>query len=369
MKLTAQVKLVVTPEQADALRETLARANDACNAISEWAWEHKTFGQFAIHKGIYHQIRERFDLAAQMVVRCIAKVADAYKLDKRTIRTFQPTGAIAYDDRILRWQVTKGRVFLWTVKGRLTLPFVCGEQQRALLQTQQGETDLCCLDGSVWFLNATCTVEEPPPADTGGGFLGIDLGIVHLATDSEGRQYSGEAVRSLRRRLHRLRRLRAGLQTCGSKSAKRHLCRLRRRQSRFTRWVNHNISRRLVEAALSSRKALVLEDLKGIRERANGFGREMRFELGSWAFDQLRQFVAYKAGQAGIPVIYIDPRNTSRTCCVCGYCDKANRKTQDWFSCLSCGFAMNADRNAAVNISKHGALVTRPRDGEQPMAA
>lgn len=363
MKLTAQVKLVVTPEQADALRETLAVANAACNVISDWAWQNQTFGQFAVHKGVYADARDKFGLSSQMVVRCIAKVADAYKLDKAAKRVFRPTGSIAYDDRILRWQMAKSQISLWTVKGRMTLPFVCGDRQRELLATQQGETDLCCI-GGIWFLNATCNVEEPPAADVSGGFLGVDLGIVTIATDSEGRQYSGEAVRSLRARL---RRLRSGLSHQAkkhkSKSAARHLTRVRRRVSRFSRWLNHNISRRIVDTALSSRKALVMENLFGIRERGNGFGREMRWQLGNWAFAQLRQFVLYKARRAGVPVYFCDPRNTSRTCSRCGYCDKANRTSQSQFRCLSCGFEGNADRNAAVNIAKHGVNVTHPRDG------
>lgn len=376
MKLTAQVKLVVTPEQAQALRETLAVANAACNAISEWAWENGKFGQFAMHHGTYRTIRDTFPLAAQMVVRCNAKVADAYKLDKKAKRVFQPTGAIAYDERILRWQVAKSQVSIWTVQGRMTLPFVCGERQKALLATQQGETDLCCI-GGVWFLNAVCNVEEPPAADASGGVLGLDFGIVEIATDSEGRQYTGKAIKAYRRRL---RSLRAGLQKRGSKSAKRHLKRAAKRGSRYTKWLNHNISKQIVQAALSSGKALALENLKGIRERAmsrkrdsNGFNREMRWQMGNWAFDQLRQFVTYKAQAAGVTVYEVDPRNTSRTCSSCGYCDKANRKSQSVFLCLECGFSANADVNASANIARKGlearGNVTCPMDGIQPLAA
>jgi IS605 OrfB family transposase len=363
VKLTAQVKLIVTPSQAEALRETLAVTNAACNAISEWAWENRTFGQFALHHGTYTTIREAFPLAAQMVVRANAKVADAYKLDKRTKRVFQSTGAIAYDDRILRWQVAKSQVSLWTTSGRMTLPFVCGDRQRELLAAQQGETDLCCI-GGIWFLNATCNVEEPMPSDMSSGVLGVDLGIVELASDSEGRQYSGTAIKAYRRRL---RALRAGLQKCGSKSAKRHLKRAALRGSRFTKWLNHNISRQIVQNAVSSCKALALEDLGGIWERASAFNREMRWQMGNWAFDQLKQFVAYKAKMAGVALILIDPRNTSRTCSACGFCDKANRRSQSCFLCLKCGFQANADLNASANIARIGletrADVTQPKDG------
>ena len=68
----------------------------------------------------------------------------------------------------------------------------------------------------------------------------------------------------------------------------------------------------------------------------------------------MRSFLTYKAALAGIMVVTVDPRNTSRTCSVCGYCDKANRKTQSEFKCLHCGHSANADFNAARNIRAKG---------------
>src|SRR5712692_4048519 len=82
VKLTAQVKLQPTPEQADALKRTLKVANVACNYISGVAWQSKTFGQYKLHHLVYADVRAKFGLSAQMTVRSIAKVADAYKLDK-----------------------------------------------------------------------------------------------------------------------------------------------------------------------------------------------------------------------------------------------------------------------------------------------
>ena len=126
MRLTIQLKLQPTPEQASALKRTLERANAACNSISRIAWESKTFRQFAVHKLVYQPVRETFELAAQMAVRCIAKVADAYKLDKKVMRSFTPHGAIAYDDRILSFALPKSEVSIWTLDGRQAIPFVCG---------------------------------------------------------------------------------------------------------------------------------------------------------------------------------------------------------------------------------------------------
>ena len=107
MKLTAKIKLQPTPEQHDLLLNTLEMANSACNDIGQQAWDSRTFSQFSLHKVVYHDIRNRYPLSAQMVVRAISKVADAYKLDRKTQRTFQPRGAFPYDSRILSFNTSE----------------------------------------------------------------------------------------------------------------------------------------------------------------------------------------------------------------------------------------------------------------------
>ncbi|WP_081495369.1 zinc ribbon domain-containing protein [Leptospirillum ferrooxidans] len=61
----------------------------------------------------------------------------------------------------------------------------------------------------------------------------------------------------------------------------------------------------------------------------------------------------------GVPVVLIDPRNTSCTCSVCGHCEKNNRKSQEYFSCLICKHTEHADINAARNI-RFKAAINRP---------
>ena len=155
-------------------------------------------------------------------------------------------------------------------------------------------------------------------------------------------------------------KLRQKLQAKGTKSAKRLLKRRHSKESRFATDFNHCISKRLVQVAKGTKRAIVLEDLKGIRERAKKGTRKtvcktMRQTLSSWAFYQLRQFIEYKARAAGVQVIYVDPRNTSRTCSKCGHVDKKSRKNQEHFVCTVCGHALNADINAALNIARRGA--------------
>lgn len=170
------MKLHPTAAQADCLLRTLERANEGANYLSRAAWQSGTFTQYALHTLAYADTREATGLTAQVVVRLIAKVADAYKLDIKRERRFRPHGSIAYDDRILRWYVDKSAVSIWTVDGRAHIPFICGDKQRVLLAMRQGESDLVYREGN-WYLLATVNYEEPPPGEP-DVFLGIDLGIV-----------------------------------------------------------------------------------------------------------------------------------------------------------------------------------------------
>jgi hypothetical protein len=58
------------------------------------------FNQFRLHREVYHPFKASFNLSAQVLVRCIAKVADAYKRDKEIKRDFHKLGSIAYDSRV-----------------------------------------------------------------------------------------------------------------------------------------------------------------------------------------------------------------------------------------------------------------------------
>lgn len=349
MKLTIGIKLLPTKEQAALLKETLRLANAAANETSRLAWEAKTFGQFKLHKLAYDAIREEFSLSAQVAVRVIAKVADAYKLDKRKMRVFRADGSIAYDDRILRYGTDY--VSIWTLAGRQTIPFTCGAQQRQLLNCRQGESDLVFRKGK-WFLFVTCNVIEPPVDDDPEGMLGVDFGIARIATDSTGQSFSGAHIRNLRKR-HR--KIRARLQSKGSRAARRRLKQLSGKEQRFAKDQNHCISKAIVTKAQTHKVAIVLEDLTNIRARVRA-GRKRNAELHSWAFHQLRTYIEYKARLVGVKVVIIDPRNTSRECSQCGHISKSNRKSQAKFQCQNCGHKRNADTNAALNIRSRAAV-------------
>jgi putative transposase len=239
--------------------------------------------------------------------------------------------------------------------------FACGPRQYELLKHRHGEADLAMIDGK-FYLFATCEIEEPDPIDI-SDMVGVDLGVTNIAVDSSGHVYASSEANNVR---HRNRRLRQKLQKKGTKSAKRLLRKRSKKESRFAADVNHMISKRLVEHAQGTGCGIALEDLKHIRTRVTVRKRQ-RATLHSWSFDQLRQFIRYKAQRAGIPVVLVDPRNTSRTCPRCGCVDKRNRVNQATFSCIVCGFSGLADLIAAENIRVLGrAFVNMPNVSPSP---
>jgi hypothetical protein len=183
MKLVAALKMLPTPKQATCLTATLERCNAACSWLAERGFESQTFRQYDLHKMGYVAIRERFGLTAQAAVRSISKVADAFKVSREGAPVFRADAAQPYDDRIIRFVKDGSAVSLWTVEGRIVLPIVMGEHQKRLLAFRKGEVDLCFVRGK-WMLAATCDIPETDEFKA-EDWLGVDLGIVSLAVDSD----------------------------------------------------------------------------------------------------------------------------------------------------------------------------------------
>ena len=372
MKLTAQIYLLPDSAQQTALKRTLVAANAACNSLSQNAFDAGTFNTFDIHRAFYSQTRAAFGLGSQCIIRCIAKVADAYKTQRAQLRTynlacapqqqrtltpitFKALSALPFDCRNLTYKQADQRVSIWTIEGRMTIPYIISEHHAALMTHQKGESDLVFTNGR-WFLRASCEVPIDPPLEPSDA-LGIDLGIVNIATDSDGTIFSGAEVEARRQRFSARR---AALQSVGTRSSRRHLKRLSRKQRRYQSNTNHVIAKAVVEKAKASRRAIVLEDLTGISKNVRATEKRLRSSQRSrhsnWSFHQLRRFISYKAERSGVPVVIVDAAYTSRTCSECGHCEKGNRRSQSEFVCRKCSLELHADINAARTIRNRGSV-------------
>ncbi len=351
LKLVATVKLLVSPEERDRLLATMRRVNEACAWLAERAFEAKSANKIALQQAHYRELRDRFGLSAQHTVRAISKVCEVYRRDKAKLCTFKPLGAVAYDQRIYTFKNGLDRVSLLALDGRVVVPCAVGAYHRARLEGVRGQADLVYRKGKL-YLFVTVDVPDGSPVDP-EGWLGVDLGIRNLAVDSDGEAHSGAHTLAARSRIAELR---AGLQSAGTKSAKRHLRELRRRERDFHTHTNHVVSKSIVRKAKDTGRGIAVEDLHGIRDRVT-VHKAQRATLHSWSFFQLRAFLTYKATLSGVALVAVDPRNTSRTCPECGNVDKANRRSQAEFACTGCGFAAHADHVGARNVASRAKVI------------
>jgi putative transposase len=372
------IKLRVLPSdgEAAALDQTLRTCNAAASWLSAQMHAARVFRKIDVQHRFYTELRVRFGLAAQPAIRVIGKVTDAYASLRANIAAgnygppgsdrrrrvedspivFRPSAAQPFDVRCLSWQFPDevGRaatVSIWTVSGRMKSVQIMGNPKHLMLLRSRkiGETDLIYQDGK-WFLHATVEVPEAPLAEPANGFVGVDMGIVNIATTSTGKKASGSRLNSYRKRRARLRRR---LQAKHTSSARRLLKKQRRKETRFAADLNHQISKRIVAEAERTGCGIAVEELTGIRYRVR-LRKPQRATLHSWAFAQLGSFLAYKAKQAGVAFVEVDPAYTSQTCSACGWVDKRNRRSQAVFECGRCCFVGHADHNAAINIAFRG---------------
>ena len=200
------------------------------------------------------------------------------------------------------------------------------------------------------LLQTLKSVVSATPAPHGGlsdTVLGIDRGIVNIAVTSNNKFFNSKPIKNVRAKYAYLR---SKLQSKGTKSAKKLLRNISRKEERFVSDVNHCISK---EIAAMPFDMFAIEDLNSIRVQSRTRGVEFTRKLNNWSFYQLEQFLRYKAEAACKSVVTIDPRYTSQKCSNCGHIYKGNRKGHS-FKCVKCGFQIHADLNAARNIANLG---------------
>lgn len=361
MKLTLQIKLNIDNKQKQSLLETMLLFNKVCNLISAYAFNNKIYSKRKIQEAIYYEIKEKYPLSSQLIIRAIDKTVATYKIiEKRNkIHIISPKSAVVYDERVLSYSKDHSSLSLWTTNGRLKFPISIYDKTK--IEQIQGQADLIYIKNKFYLFQ---TIEVPEsPMTIPDAYIGVDFGIVRIATDSTGQSYSGNIIEQKRIKYSNHR---SSLQSKGTKSAKRRLKKISKREHNFRKDINHQISKQLVQKAKYTSQGIKLEALVNFFDKKK-VRKSERSKRHSWSFRQLRDFIQYKALLAGVQVLLVNPAYTSQECSNCGYIDKANRKTQSEFYCLLCGFATNADYNAAINISQkdavnHPIVATSQRD-------
>jgi putative transposase len=356
MLQSLMLRLETSKDDKIKLLETMKIYNEACNYVAQNAFDLKLTNKYKLQKQIYREIRKKFNLSAQFVIRIISKVVEAFKRDRNIKPIFKELGSIQYDQRNSRIGIDT--VSLMTLEGRIKLKTRIGEYQRARFDRVKGQCDLIYRNG-VFYVIVVVDAPEKSEYDAIGA-LGIDLGIENIVTDSDRQIFESKNMEKKRQKYSRLRSI---LQHAGTKSAKRKLRKLSGRERRFKKDINHQISKAIVSKAKGTIRAIGIENLKYLRSKVT-VRHSQRDRHSKWSFGELRSFLTYKAKKEGAPLIVVNPRNTSRQCPECKYIDQRNRKSRNEFECLQCEYNEMADYVAARNIAVMAVRVNQPIVGE-----
>jgi IS605 OrfB family transposase len=318
------------------------------------AWQYRITHKIQLQKQCYYQVKARYGLQAQLVINAIAQTIEMIRSAKSkpqvseafSIRyNFPRSASISRNWTTLSLATLQGRV-----KFPVSIPKVFKKYldwrlcESTLIRDRKGRFMFC-------FVFAK-EVDTYPHRGTECKIVGVDLGVNTLAVTSDARFFGS----IIHRRIQWERRV-AKLQAKGTRAAKRRLRRASGAWKRFMTWINHTVSKRILNG-LSEGDVLVLEDLTDIRKTAK-YNRWVH----RWAFRELQSFLEYKAIRKGIRVVYVRPHYTSKECNRCH--SRSTKRTRGFFECRVCGHTLNADLNGARNIALRYMRITGRGLGKQ----
>jgi len=347
--VTLKIKLEATEQSSRFLSETQKTYIVALNHASKVAFEKKVFNSVALHHITYQDVRELTKLPANLVCSARNVVAEAYNRDKEKHHRWKETAAMRYDARTLTVKIDQQYATLTTLQGRVRVGLILSEYHKQYLdgRWEIEPTATVSHKGLTWFLHLILTKDIPDsPSEVA---IGVDSGIVRIATTSTGKVFKGGNIKHIRERRFKQRR---DLQTARHKSRnqRRLLKRLAGKERRSVDWLLWNVANEIAAEALKANAGtIVVEDLKGIRTRIR-VSKKQRLIHHGWPFSSLFAKIKHVGSKHGVKIESVDARNTSKTCHKCGYCDAANRKSQTVFICVRCGHKSNADFNASLNV-------------------
>ena len=180
-------------------------------------------------------------------------------------------------------------------------------------------------------------------------YLGVDRNTTgHIAV--VGNANTGKILKLGKEAEHIHRKYKNMRKNLQRKGKYRKVKKTKSREKNIVKEINHKISKKIVQEAKQNGMGIKLEYLQGIRNARSG--NSFRYSLNSWSFYQLEKMIEYKARLLGIPVVYVDPRNTSKECSRCGQIGSRSGKS---FKC-QCGHVDHADANASFNIALRPSL-------------
>lgn len=343
-------------EDKNRYSKTLEFQRFTYNECSKCHFGAKMNSLIELHNKFYKPFREKYpEIPSNIVIHTIQEVLSSYrsiKSNKHKIN--KPT-----EKKNLSIRLTKNTSALKVHSKTISLTAVEGKRIKASfvpylkLQELMDKYPVCDplifeRDGQLWL---SLTFETPKVVILEGKAVGIDLGINRVAVTSEGIIIQDKKFNGEKRKL-RFNKRKLQSKSKDSKSAKRHLKKLRRKERNKNKNQTHLISNVILKS--TTENVIVLEDLTKIKQNPkNKYKKGFNNKLSQTPFFKLRKTLEYKAKAHGKIVKTVSPYETSQIDNVTNK-KEGERRGSRFYS--KSGVIYDADINAAINIAKRSKL-------------
>jgi IS605 OrfB family transposase len=329
-----------------------------------------------LHNSTYKIFKDKYKIASELIIS--ARVY-AWSIRKQNIPN---KICVRFDKRLFSFKKTKRGNPILSLRlnsKRVGLPIKQdGAYRRFQEHINQGwEVSSVLMSSNFRFF---FTLKKSfPEATPQPNILGVDinsgriaLSIINPRTKKVLRQlYLGKDI-ALRQVGYEIRR--AKIQSKmdkGSNVARKSFRRISGKQRSYVRTRIWQIVSEIIKLAKEYKSNIAIEDIKNLRVRKREMQKKSRKIINRIPYGFFRFALIHKAMIEGIKVIKVNPSYTSQTCYRCKHVSRSNRRNYKQFKCVRCGFEVNADRLASINIclraggsnsqvSETGAAVNQP---------
>ena len=354
----------------DELLETIKSYNKAVQHVIDSGWSRRTFNKTTLHVETYKDLRKRYPCLQSSLVQCARDMAaDILKREKFTHKRpiKKLLSGIRYNQRTFTPFLKTGLISISTVMGRKRYPLAIPKYFQQYLAIGRITSLTLYYNKRRKKIIAYLLMELPDIlVDEPSSFIGVDRGIKRIAVCSNNTFYPTNHILAVKWKYQQLRK---SLQSKGTRSTKRKLRLVCGRERRFMTDENRKLAKWICNMP---HNCIVLENIRGLKQQSKKekkASKKLRRKFGNWSYYQLEQFIIERAEKVGKTILFVNPCFTSQRCSRCGYISSKNRCFQSFFVCGSCSLQLNADLNAARNLSVFGRSGIRRASVNSPNVA
>jgi putative transposase len=366
MMLVFEAKLEGAKEQYQSLDEAIRTARFVRNASLRYWMDNRDIGRYDL--SAYCAVLaadENFpwvaklnsmarQASAERAWSAIARFFDNCKKGKQGLKGYprfkkeRTHGSVEY--KTSGWRLSEDRKYITFSDGFQAGTFkLWGTRDLHFYQLKQFKRIRIVRRADGYYCQFCIDQERIEKREPTGKTIGLDVGLNHFYTDSEGNQF--ENPRHLRKSEKSLKRLQRRFSKTkkGSKNRAKFRNKLARKHLKVSR-QRKDFAVKLARCVVMSNDIVAYEDLK-VRNMVRN--RHLAKSIHDAAWTQFRQWIEYFGKVFGVATVAVPPHNTSQNCSNCGEVVKKSLSTRT-HSCPHCGHVQDRDHNAARNILEIG---------------